>query len=145
MERLTRIKKTKERNEEKRQNFVWVCQGIFGGSNGIDRSDTLWEAYSVMNLVVTVRQQCCLECLVALCSLSLCSVQVLLHFLHLAPLLESQHLILMTSHLDHELLSSLQVLLYFLHLAPLLESQHLILMASHLDHELLSSLQVELV
>ncbi|KAF3580750.1 hypothetical protein DY000_02032345 [Brassica cretica] len=40
----------------------------------------------------------------------------MLHFLHLAPLLEPQHLIL-------------------------LESQHLILMASHLDHELLSSLQ----
>ncbi|KAF2592614.1 hypothetical protein F2Q70_00044589 [Brassica cretica] len=35
--------------------------------------------------------------------------EVLLHFLHLTPLLESQHLILMASHLDHELLSSLQV------------------------------------
>ncbi|KAF3583964.1 hypothetical protein F2Q69_00028158 [Brassica cretica] len=30
----------------------------------------------LVKLVVTVLQQCCLECLVALCSLSLCSVQV---------------------------------------------------------------------
>ncbi|KAF3542039.1 hypothetical protein F2Q69_00019928 [Brassica cretica] len=34
------------------------------GQTDPDRADILWEASSVMKLVVTVLQQCCLECLV---------------------------------------------------------------------------------
>ncbi|KAF3539202.1 hypothetical protein F2Q69_00024399 [Brassica cretica] len=57
MERLTRIKKTKERKEGKRQKF-WICQGRFGGQTDPDRADILWKASSVSGL------KCCLECLV---------------------------------------------------------------------------------
>ncbi|KAF2566683.1 hypothetical protein F2Q70_00028120 [Brassica cretica] len=34
------------------------------GQTDPDRADILWEASSVMKLVITVLQQCCLECLV---------------------------------------------------------------------------------
>ncbi|KAF3583434.1 hypothetical protein F2Q69_00026351 [Brassica cretica] len=103
------LQESKRQKTEKREggriSYGFVKADLEGQTDP-DRADILWEASSVMKLVVTVLQQCCLECLVnptvrsslielkfgralccslvvvvlvleiALCSLSLCSVQV---------------------------------------------------------------------
>ncbi|KAF2553994.1 hypothetical protein F2Q68_00036456 [Brassica cretica] len=43
---------------------LWPRRINLEGQTDPDRADILWKASSVMNLVVTVLQQCCLECLV---------------------------------------------------------------------------------
>uniref|UniRef100_A0A0D3C9Z6 Retrovirus-related Pol polyprotein from transposon TNT 1-94 n=1 Tax=Brassica oleracea var. oleracea TaxID=109376 RepID=A0A0D3C9Z6_BRAOL len=105
----TDLQESKRQKREKREGGK-ISSGFvkadLEGQTDPDRADIMWEASSVMKLVVTVFQQCCLECLVnptmrsslielkfvralccslvvvvlvleiALCSLSLCSVQV---------------------------------------------------------------------
>ncbi|KAF2586791.1 hypothetical protein F2Q70_00035856, partial [Brassica cretica] len=61
------LQESKRQKREKREGgriSSGFVKADLEGQTDPDRADILWEASSVMKLVVTVLQQCCLECLV---------------------------------------------------------------------------------